>query len=147
MEGAGALTLWVPPAADEEDYFSKEDDDDEDMGGAGAPGAGPAAARVGNGVGGGAHAPLAGGVTGTFSLSSLVDYDDDDDETDGEPGAANPGLQPGAPCAGLSGAWKLHVRSCCPVPLVVACLQCATSCTCIAYPSCCCDGEGWACMQ
>ena len=50
--------------ADEEDYF-KEDDDEEDSSGS----------RVGNGV-----ARPAGGVTGGFSLSSLVEYGEDDDE-------------------------------------------------------------------
>ena len=50
--------------ADEEDYF-KEDDDEEHSSGA----------RVGNGV-----ARPTGGVTGGFSLSSLVEYEDDDDE-------------------------------------------------------------------
>jgi hypothetical protein len=61
--------------ADEEDYFSKEDDDDED----GATGGG---VRLGNGAAAGAHLPIGGGVTGGFSLSSLVDYDDDDDSSD-----------------------------------------------------------------
>lgn len=67
--------------ADEEDYFSKEDDDDEEEGGGGAGVSG----RVGNGV---VH-PV-GTVTGTFSLRSLVDYDDDDDEEmlDGKKGAS-----------------------------------------------------------
>ena len=50
------LMLRAPAAADEEDYFSKEDDDDDDhvAGGSGA------VIRMGNGVAGGAHSPLAG---------------------------------------------------------------------------------------
>ncbi|CAL8462717.1 g2250 [Coccomyxa elongata] len=80
---------------DEEDYFSKEDDDDEEGGGGGAGVSG----RVGNGV---VH-PI-GSVTGTFSLRSLVDYDDDDDEEmlDGKKGglakrSPKPGRGPGSP--------------------------------------------------
>lgn len=55
--------------ADEEDYFSKDDDEDE------ADGAG-VSGRLGNGI---VH-PV-GTVTGTFSLRSLVDYDDNDEDT------------------------------------------------------------------
>ena len=59
-----AVDVTMPGYADEEDYF-KEDDDEEDSSGA----------RVGNGM-----ARPTGGVTGGFSLSSLVEYGDDDDE-------------------------------------------------------------------
>lgn len=74
--------------ADEEDYFSKEDDDDEEGGGGGAGVSG----RVGNGV---VH-PV-GSVTGTFTLRSLVDYDDDDEEMlDGKKGAFTRRMAPPA---------------------------------------------------
>lgn len=53
--------------ADEEDYFKEDDDDDDTV-----------SCIVGNGV-----ARPSAGVTGGFSLSSLVEYgDDDDDELD-----------------------------------------------------------------
>ncbi|EIE26200.1 DUF625-domain-containing protein [Coccomyxa subellipsoidea C-169] len=80
---------------DEEDYFSKEDDDEDDGSGGAAAGV---SGRVANGV---AH-PM-GSVTGTFSLRSLVDYDDDEDEdtADGDKGmqkrGPKPARQPGSP--------------------------------------------------
>lgn len=61
-----SLVTFVLDGADEEDYFKEDDDETETV-----------SCIVGNGV-----ARPSGGVTGGFSLSSLVEYGEDEDNDD-----------------------------------------------------------------